>query len=281
MMWKNKSLFVLGVGLCFGVVLVIQMGLYLINLLCGPGFFDNIFQFCIRIFPNGTIGYYAVLFLVNTYVFFTLFVIAQKVIEQVVKTKRLKKKITLLTNKKRTDEINKSFEKNDLVVMNSKELIAITYGIRRPAILLSTSLLDLLDKTELEAVIHHETAHQKYHDTLKLFVLKAISEVMWYIPLTQWAYKNFRIMIELAADEYSITRMGSELGLGSALLKLIKTHLPRKTPSLLIPFADGTVDFRLKQLIEPYDTLPVKVQTKSIIISIHVMIFSIAMMIIV
>ncbi|MDQ0198962.1 M56 family metallopeptidase [Neobacillus ginsengisoli] len=283
MLWRNKSFFVLGVGLCFGMVLCIQLGLYLANILFGPTFFDNIFQFCIRIFKKGTVEYYVVLLLVNTYVVFSILVLCKKIIQQVVNTNRLKKKIGHLTNREKTIEMNQRFNRSgrDIIVINSNELIALTFGLRNPFILLSTNLIKMLDKTELEAVIYHETAHQKYHDTLKIFVLKMIYEVMWYIPLTKWAYKNFKIIIELVADEYAITRMGSELGLGSALLKLINTHLDYKTNSLLVPFADGTIDYRLKQLIEPYYTLPFKLQIKSIIISVNVMILSIILMIIV
>jgi Zn-dependent protease with chaperone function len=282
-MWKNKSMAVLGLGLFLAMVLCVQMGLYLVNILYGPAVFDNIFQFCIRIFKKNTVEYYIVLLLVNTYVAYTIWIFLKKVIQQAINTNRLKKKIAFLTNWKITDEMNKSFNrsKEDIVVINSRNLVALTFGFRKPTIVLSTNLIDMLDQTELEAVILHETAHQKYYDPLKVFVLQTISEVMWYIPLAIWAHKNFRIMIELVADEYAITRMGSELGLGSALLKLIKTHLAIKTPPLLVPFADGTVDYRLKQLIEPQHTLPVKLQSKSIIISVNVMILLMIVMVIV
>ena len=66
--------------------------------------------------------------------------------------------------------------------------------------------------------------------------------MMWFIPHTKWAYNNYKIMIELVADEYVINKMGIELGLGSALLKLVKIQLEVKTNSVLVPFADGTID---------------------------------------
>jgi len=283
MIWRNKSFTVFGAGLCFGVVLFIQMGLYLANVVLGPAVYDNIFQYCIEIFSKGTFEYYTVLFLVNTYVLITILNLCQKVMQQKINTNRLKRKIAILTNREKSNELNQRFNRgrNDIVVINSNELVALTFGFRNPFILLSTKLIEMLDQTELEAVIYHETSHQKYHDNLKIFVLKILSEVMWYIPLTKWSYKNYKILIELAADEYAITRMGTELGLGSALLKLIKTSLKTKTHSLFVPFTDGALDYRIKQLIEPYYVLPFKIQTKSIIISINVMILLIMLMIIV
>ena len=283
MMWRDKSLFVLGLGLFCGVVLCIQMGLFLANVFLGPSFYDNIFQICIRIFKQGTVEYYGVLFVVNSYVIFSIFVLFNKIVQQISNTIRLKKKIARLTNWEKTNELNQRYKRKrkKIVVINSNELVALTFGLRNPCILLSTTLIEMLESVELEAVIQHETAHQKFHHPLKVFLLKTISEVMWYIPLTQWAYKNYKIMIELVADEYAIKLMGTELGLGSALLKLVKTHLETKTHSLLVPFADGTIDYRLKHLIEPYYALPFKLQTKSIIISVNVMILLIILMMIV
>jgi Zn-dependent protease with chaperone function len=259
------------------------MGLYLVDVLLGTSFFENIFQCCIEIFKKGTFVYYAVLFLVNTYVVFTILALFKKVIHQVTNTIRMKKKIVRLFNWEKTYELNQKYKRSrqDIFVIDSDELVALTFGLLNPSILLSTSLIEMLDKTELEAVVFHETAHQTYQHPLKIFVLKIISEVMWYIPLTKWAYKNFKIIIELEADEHAITRMGTEIGLGRALLKLIKTHLDAKTNSLLVPFTDGTVDYRLKQLIEPYYAIPFKIQTKSIIISVNVMILLMILMIIV
>jgi beta-lactamase regulating signal transducer with metallopeptidase domain len=282
-MWKNKATVVFGLGLSFAIFFFIQMGLYLINIFCGPAFLDNIFQFCIRIFKKGSIEYYIVLLLVNSYVAYTIFLICKKGLLELINVRKLRKRISLLDNRSLSNELNDRFgrEKGDIAVINSNQPIALTFGLLKPTIVLSTTLVEMLEDEELEAVIHHETAHQKNFDTLKVFLLQTISAVMWYIPLTHWAYRNFRIMIELVADEYAIFRMGSELGLGSALLKLIKTHKNIKTPSITVPFADGTVDFRLKQLLEPQQTLPVKLQPKSILISIYAMVFIMILMVIV
>jgi beta-lactamase regulating signal transducer with metallopeptidase domain len=282
-MWKNKATVVFGLGLSFAMFFFMQMGLYLINIFCGPAFFDNIFQFCIRIFKKGSIEYYIVLVLVNSYVAYTIFLICKKVLFELINVRKLRRRISLLNNRSLSTQLNESFmrEKGDIAVINSNQPIALTFGLLNPTIVLSTTLVEMLEDEELEAVIHHETAHQKNFDTLKVFLLQTISAVMWYIPLTQWVYNNFRIMIELVADEYAIFRMGSELGLGSALLKLIKTHINIKTPAIIVPFADGSVDYRLKQLLEPQQTLPVKLQTKSILISIYAMVFIMILMVIV
>ncbi|MEH7414892.1 M56 family metallopeptidase [Neobacillus drentensis] len=274
MVWKQKSTAVFGLALFFAIILFVQMGLYLLNNLIGPIELFNIFIFCVSLFKPGTIGYYAVEVMVNTYILYTVFIISKMVANQIVLLNSFRHKIQQWLNRNKTKELNQRFNrnKNDIVVINDKELLAFTFGFWKPKIVLSTTLIDMLDSRELEAVIYHETSHQKYYDGLKVFILQIISEVMWYIPLTKWSYQNYRILVELVADEFAIKRMGSELGLGSALLKLIKKQLKiNSNPApALVHFADETVDYRLKQLVDPQQTIPVKMQAGSVIISLNI-----------
>ncbi|PFO01236.1 hypothetical protein COJ85_17625 [Bacillus sp. AFS076308] len=272
MVWKQKSAAVFGLALFFAIILFVQMGLYILNIFIGPIELFNIFIFCVSLFKPGTFGYFAVEVIVNTYIFYTVFIISKKVIDQIVLLRSFQHQLQQRIHIYKSSELNETFNRknNDIVVIQDKELLAFTFGFWKPKIVLSTILIDMLDSRELEAVIYHETSHQKYYDGLKVFVLQIISEIMWYIPLTKWSYQNYRIMVELVADEFAIKRMGSELGLGSALLKLIKNQLKIANPSpALVHFADETVDYRLKQLLNPQQTIPVKMQARSVIISLN------------
>jgi Zn-dependent protease with chaperone function len=282
-MWRYKSLIVLGLGLLFAVILFVQMGMYVINHLFGTMISLNIFQLCISLFHGNTLAYHVVLLAVNTFIAYTIIIICKMVLQQIIELFQVKKKIVLAKNNQLTEKINREFNRKqvDITVIESMEPVAFTMGFLKPKIVLSSTLISILDKAELEAVVYHETAHQKYYDPLKVFVLQIISEAMWYIPLTKWSYQNYKIMIELVADEYAVKRMGSELGLGSALLKLIKTRLSGSITPALVPFANGTVDYRIKQLIDPEPSIPVKIQTKSIFISINMIVILMILMVIV
>ncbi|MBO1510638.1 M56 family metallopeptidase [Metabacillus bambusae] len=282
-MWRYKSLVVLGLGLFFAILLCVQMGMYVLNHLLGTMINLNIFQLCISLFRGNTFVYHSVLLGVNTFIAYTCFIFCKKVVHQIIDINRVKKKIALLKNSQLTKQINVKYHRKhmDIHVINCHEHVAFTFGFFKPTIVLSTELIEMLDHAELEAVIYHESAHQRYFDPLMVFVLQMISEVMWYIPLTKWAYQNYKIMIELAADESAVNRMGSELGLGSALLKLVKTRLSGNSTPAFVPFADGTVDFRIKQLIEPEPSIPVKLQTKSVFISINMILLLMVLMVIV
>lgn len=281
-MWRYKSLVVLGLGLLFALILFVQMGMYVMNHLFGTMISLNIFQLCISLFHGNSLAYHVVLLAVNTFIGYTIFIVCKMVLQQFLKLYKVKQKISLAKNYRLTERINQEFarKKMDITVIDSMEPVAFTMGFLKPKIVLSSTLISMLDRAELEAVVYHETAHQKYYDPLKVFVLQIISEAMWYIPLTKWSYENYNIMIELVADEYAVKRMGSELGLGSALLKLIKTRLSGGgiTP-VLVPFANGTVDYRIKQLLDPEPYIPVKLQTKSIFISINMMLILMILMV--
>jgi Zn-dependent protease with chaperone function len=272
-MLKQKASFVLALGYLFAFVLCGEISLYLASTFFDPIQPINVFHFCISLFTTETIGYYSIVLFVNAYIAYTLFVVCRRVIRQTVHSYKFKKSLTLIKNIEVTNKINEQFNRTekDIIVINSLETVAFTFGFRKPLIVFSTGLTDMLDEKELEAVVFHETAHQKNKDAIKIFTLQIISEVMWYIPLTQWSYNNYKIMSELMADEYAVSRMGSELGLGSALLKLIKTRLKADTAPAVVPFTDGIVDFRLRQLMEPKYSIPVRLEKRSVIISVNVL----------
>jgi Zn-dependent protease with chaperone function len=259
------------------------MGMYVINHLFGTMISLNIFQLCISLFQGNTLAYHSVLLVVNSFIAYTIFIICKKIVQQILVLNKVKNKIALLKNDEISECINRKYNRKhkDICVIDSMDPVAFTVGFYKPTIVLSTTLITILDDAELEAVIYHETAHQKYYDPLKVFVLQIISDAMWYIPLTKWSYQNYKILIELVADEYAVKRMGSELGLGSALLKLINTRLSERNTPALVHFTDGTVDYRIKQLIDPEPTIPVKIQTKSIIISINMVTILMVLMVIV
>ncbi|KKI92451.1 hypothetical protein WQ54_08720 [Bacillus sp. SA1-12] len=279
-MWRYKSQFVFGLGLFLGIIMCAQMGMYVVNHVFGTMINLNIFQFCISLFMGNTFLYHSVLLAINSFIAFTIFSICKKMINQFIEIKKIKNKITLLKNEPLTLSLNHCFQrkKMDIQVITCNEPVAFTFGFASPTIVLSTELIKMLDQEELAAVVYHETAHQKSFDPIKTFILQLISEVMWYIPLTKWAYQNYKILVELVADEYAVRRMGSELGLGSALLKLIKTRIGGSSAPALVHFTGGTVDYRIKQLIEPEPSIPVKLQTRSIFISINMIMVMMVLM---
>ncbi|MFJ7976901.1 M56 family metallopeptidase [Peribacillus sp. JNUCC 23] len=279
MWWKKRSLFVIGLSLLIAVLIWSQMGMYVAHLLFGVNLHVNVFKFCISLFREHSFYYFLVTIILNVLIAYTILITLIKIIGQCMLLKRFKKKIFAQQNLGLTIALNRKFERlhQDIIVIDRKESLAFTFGFRRPRIVLSSGLIAILDRDELEAVVEHETFHQRNHDTLLIFVLQLISQSLWFIPLTKWSYQNYKIISELLADEYAIQRMGSELGLSSALFKLIKNYFKGNSTPVLVHFSDESVNYRLQQLVEPKKSIPVRLKTTSMIISIYVLLLIMGM----
>lgn len=277
--WKRRSVFVVAVSIAIALFVWSQMGMYLAHLLFGVEVEVNFFKFCISLFNEDSLYYFLVIFLLNTFIAYTVLLTLFKLAEQFVLLKRFKTKLTQLYNQEVTSLLNQKYnrKKGDILVIDHDQSLAFTLGFIRPSIVLSTSLIKILEDDELEAVIQHETYHQKNYDTLKMLILQLISQGMWFIPLTKWSYQNYKIISELLADKYAISQTGSELGLSSALVKLIKICFKENANPVLAHFSDESVNYRLQQLVSPKNAIPVSLNKRSVFISIQVLLFLMAM----
>jgi len=101
------------------------------------------------------------------------------------------------------------------------EPMAITVGYVSPRILLSSGLLDVLDESELEAVLHHEAAHVRMRDPLRAFLSDACRTALPFIPIVRYAASHFQMRKEVEADVAAVSAMGSPAPLASALIKVL------------------------------------------------------------
>ncbi|WP_276913348.1 M56 family metallopeptidase [Aneurinibacillus aneurinilyticus] len=279
MRWKQKSFLVIGLSLLIAILVWSQIGMYLVHILFGVSIQVNFFKFCISLFREGSFYYFLIIILLNTLIIYTVLITLIRIGQQYFLYSRFRKKIFALRNIEITGSLIRAFQRQnqDIIVINHEQLLAFTMGFRRPCIVLSTGLIEILEDHELEAVVEHETFHQLNYDSLKIFTLQLISQSLWFIPLTKWSYRNYKIISELLADEYAIQKMGSELGLGSALLKLIKNCFHANATPVLAHFSDESVNYRLQQLVDPKRTIPVRMDAMSILISIHVILIFMSM----
>ena len=105
------------------------------------------------------------------------------------------------------------------------EAFAVTHGLRRPRILLSTGLVEALDAAELTAVLVHERHHLRRRDPLRLLAARLLAGYGWYLPLLRWWAQRLALRRELAADRAATTRAGVAAVAG-ALLKLADLPAP-------------------------------------------------------
>lgn len=281
MRWQRKSTMVMALSLLIAILVWSQMGMYIAHLIFGVNLKVNFFKFCISLFKEDSLYYFLVITFLNSLIAYAVLISVMKIIQQYVQSRRFKIKLMSLRDIHLTASIIRNFQpiNQNIIVIDHKHAMAFTVGFRRPIVVLSSGLVELLDQQELEAVIEHESFHQSHYDSAKIFLLQLISQSLWFIPITKWTYHNFKLISELSADEYAIKKTGSELGLGSALLKLIKKGFSDNPTPVLVYFSDGAINYRLQQLVDPDQAIPVRIGTISIVISIHVLLLFMGMII--
>jgi Zn-dependent protease with chaperone function len=129
-------------------------------------------------------------------------------------------------------------------VVGTADAFAVTHGLLRPRILLSTGLVAALDPAELSAVLAHERHHLRRRDPLRLLAARVLAGYGWYLPLLNWYTRRLAVRRELAADRAATTSTGVAAVAG-ALLKL--ADLPAPAAVAAVNPMDGLRD-RIAQL---------------------------------
>jgi len=108
--------------------------------------------------------------------------------------------------------LNKNFvsSSNNISIINSPKPIAFCFGIRNPKIYVSTKLIKILTKEELEIVIAHENYHLKNHDTQVLTLATILESLTPYFPVLTDLIKNYKVERELLADEFAISNSNNK-----------------------------------------------------------------------
>ena len=109
-----------------------------------------------------------------------------------------------------------------LDVVAAEEAFAVTYGLIRPRILVSTGLATALTPAEVSAVLAHEREHLRCRDPLRLLAARLAAAWACYLPAARWLWGGAMLRHELAADRAAAGRAGRSV-LAGALLKLAST----------------------------------------------------------
>ena len=99
--------------------------------------------------------------------------------------------------------------------------MAFTCGIFRPTVLLSTWMVEHLDRRELEAVLAHELQHVARRDYLVIWLATVLRDAFFYIPVSWTAYHQLQHEKELACDDAVVNTTHRPLALASALTKVL------------------------------------------------------------
>lgn len=271
-MHKRQSRMMFSLSFVVSGTIFLQMVYYLWSLFMGWDIRFNLIAVCQSWLKR--IGLSSLEYMMDALVFYTFIFLIWKISSQCYQTARMQKHLTLYKDSKLTTEMNATYRpgENHFMIVSHPVPLAITMGLMHPKIVLSTGLMNLLNEDELEAVIAHEMAHVKSRDPLTIFIMTLCSSTIWYIPILKWLNQQYRIMKELAADEYAIEKQETTVHLGSALLKMLKVRQPDKMAFTYASFADTSINYRIDYMLNPLRELRLNVPFRVILLS--VVIFS-------
>ena len=128
-------------------------------------------------------------------------------------------------------------------------------GLRRPALIMPSAILKVLDPEETRALIAHELAHVHRRDALGKWVLLFLRRLAFLNPVAYWAYRRIGLETERACDLLAMGVTGRPGTLARALVK-VEEYLAHSTPRspvfalATIPRADSHLAQRVRSIAD-------------------------------
>ena len=120
-----------------------------------------------------------------------------------------------------------------------REASAFCAGFVRPRVYLSERALELLAPQELLAVIAHERHHRDRRDPLRILVLRALADALFFLPILKSMTRRYASLIELAADEAAVAKLTDRKPLAGALLRF---GIREPSPAVIAAITPERVD---------------------------------------
>lgn len=222
---------ILGIGLVFlTVVLFLSANLYSKLSLVSKSFMGKVESICgcasYLSFADHPFIFVGLIFLGLAVVGFFIFTVF-KIIRfknstaKFIKANLKNKKQSLSSRLKR--EVQSIGLKGQVVEINSSRAIVFCFGMLKPKICISSGLIKKLSVKELRAVLMHEHSHLIVHEPLKLFIVKIMAKVLFFIPGLKLLTTQYLTLSELAADQRATYDFQDKVPLAKALYKAIKS----------------------------------------------------------
>lgn len=109
--------------------------------------------------------------------------------------------------------------------------LALGGGLRRPTIVVSSWLIDQLDRRELDGVLGHELGHLARRDHLTRALGRLLRDATVYLPGAWYALRALEADEELSADALAVGLTGRPLAMASALGKVWRAAMANPRPA--------------------------------------------------
>ncbi len=111
---------------------------------------------------------------------------------------------------------------NKVNEVKSQNLEIFCFGFLNPQICISSSLVKLLSRQELKAVLIHEGTHLSNYDPLRILILKTLENFFFYTFGLKTLVKKFLVTAEILADFGAIQYFQTKKYLLKALIKILE-----------------------------------------------------------
>ena len=119
-------------------------------------------------------------------------------------------------------------------------------GWIRPIVLLPVSALTGLTEAQLRAVIAHELAHIRRHDSLVNLLQILVETLLFYHPAIWWLNRRIRAERELCCDEIAVSLTGDRLEYAKALTLMAEWE---QAPALAMAANRGPLSERILHIL--------------------------------
>ncbi|MDX2243187.1 MAG: M56 family metallopeptidase [Leptolyngbyaceae cyanobacterium bins.302] len=131
-------------------------------------------------------------------------------------------------------------------LLDTDALYSAQVGFWQPELVVSQGLLNTLDEEHLEAVLTHEQAHARHHDTFWFFGLGWLRRLTIWLPGTENLWQELLMLRELRADHDAAQQVDA-LVLAESLLMVVST--PMLQPEVCAAFGWAASPDRLTERI--------------------------------
>lgn len=152
------------------------------------------------IFP--TLDVHSLMVLLGSLAFAVFGLAARSMIRQVRATRRFVASLPVVGERRIAGQ--------DVTIVRTPTVSAFCVGLSRPSVYLAESALEALRPDELAAVVAHEAHHARNRDPLRIFIVRSLSDSLFFLPALRRLTEGYASLAELDADRAAIRRAAGD-----------------------------------------------------------------------
>jgi len=136
------------------------------------------------------------------------------------------------------------------VISSDEKRAAFSMGWLKPAIYMTSALIESSTPPALDIILRHELSHCRRRDPLRIMLLNAVSELLWFVPVIKPQVDNWTLAAEMACDKSALDAGHDKLDVAKVLVELAAPPiLAGHHASPALSSIRDHLEFRVKSLL--------------------------------